>query len=424
MKFAVKILMVALLVCAALPAGAETFLVLGRAPLDGNEAQAKDKAVADALVRAVAQAAAATLDPATLRGNLATLDQKVLRDAKRYITNYSLVASAPSGQEFLALVSVSIDDRSLTKSLIQAALKLPTSHLGTILVMVSEETAPGRPPVYWWSGLPGAPDAPAPVAKVIKKMGIRIINPNAVKPLLTPDMQHPVLSESQALEFAREVGAQVVIIGSVRTFPMVTPQHVLPPPLVQLLAIETNEGHVVSMEETDSPVFHVTPTAEDANEVMELVESSVRRLMANLAARMAEVGPTTKDLSLKVTGVRSLSQLMRLEKALGSMSDLVENVQRVNAGAGQAEFKLTLKGSPAQLADQLMVQDYGDFLVNVVESDAKGLQVVIIPRQPGSAPPVRPGAAGPAPAPNMGQTAAPSATPTGAGSPQATPPGQ
>jgi len=381
--------MVALLLCAALPAGAETFLVLGRAPLDGNEAQAKDKAVADALVRAVAQAAAANLDPVTLRSNLATLDQKVLKDAKRFITNYSLVASAPSGQEFLALVSVSIDDRSLTKSLIQAALKLPTSHLGTIMVMVSEETAPGRPPVYWWSGLPGAPDAPAPVAKVIKKMGIRIINPAVVKPLLTPDMQHPVLSESQALEFARQVGAQVVIIGSVRTYPLVTPQHVLPPPLVQLLALETNEGQVVAMEETDSPVFHTTPTPEDAGEVVDIVESSVRRLMANLAARMAEVGPTTKDLTLKVSGVRSLGQLMRLETVLGSLKDLVDKVQRVSAGAGQAEFKLTLKGSPAQLADQLMVQDYGDFLVNVVESDAKGLQVVIIPRQPGSAPPTR-----------------------------------
>lgn len=389
MKFVVRLLMVALLLCAALPAGAETFLVLGRAPLDGNEAQAKDKAVADALVRAVAQAAAANLDPVTLRSNLATLDQKVLKDAKRFITNYSMVASAPSGQEFLALVSVSIDDRSLTKSLIQAALKLPTSHLGTIMVMVSEETAPGRPPVYWWSGLPGAPDAPAPVAKVIKKMGIRIINPAVVKPLLTPDMQHPVLSESQALEFARQVGAQVVIIGTVRTYPLVTPKHVLPPPLVQLLALETNEGQVVAMEETDSPVFHTTPTPEDAGEVVDIVESSVRRLMANLAARMAEVGPTTKDLTLKVSGVRSLGQLMRLETVLGSLKDLVDKVQRVSAGAGQAEFKLTLKGSPAQLADQLMVQDYGDFLVNVVESDAKGLQVVIIPRQPGSAPPTR-----------------------------------
>ncbi|MCF8065758.1 MAG: hypothetical protein K9K36_10970 [Desulfarculaceae bacterium] len=424
MKFAVKILMVALLICAALPAGAETFLVLGRAPLDGNEAQAKAKAVADALVRAVAQAAAATLDPATLRSNLATLDQQVLKDAKRFITNYSLVASTPSGQEFLALVSVGIDDRSLTKSLIQAALKLPTSHLGNILVMVSEETAPGRPPVYWWSGLPGAPDAPAPVAKVIKKMGLRIINPSAVKPLLTPDMHHPVLSESQALEFAREVGAQVVIIGSVRTFPMVTPQHVLPPPLVQLLAIETNEGQVVSMEETDSPVFHVTPTTEDANEVVDLVESSVRRLMASLAARMAEVGPTTKDLTLKVTGVRSLSQLMRLEKVLGSLSDLVENAQRVSAGAGQAEFKLTLKGSPSQLADQLMVQDYGDFLVNVVESDAKGLQVVIIPRQPGSQPPVKPQTKSPSgPAlPDMYRGSG--GQPAQGQTPQATPPGQ
>ncbi|MBU4605557.1 MAG: hypothetical protein KKH66_11685, partial [Proteobacteria bacterium] len=149
-----------------------------------------------------------------------------------------------------------------------------------------------------------------------------------------------------------------------------------------------------------------------------------RRLMANLAARMAEVGPTTKDLSLKVSGVRSLSQLMRLETVLGSLKDLVDKVQRVSAGAGQAEFKLTLKGSPAQLADQLMVQDYGDFLVNVVESDAKGLQVVIIPRQPGSAPPSRPGAAAPAPAAATGQSAAPQAAPSWGGSPQTTPPGQ
>lgn len=127
--------------------------------------------MADALTRAVAQAAAANLDPATLRDNLATLNQKVLQDAQRYVSNFSLVASTATKGEFLALVSVSIDERALGKSLIQAALKTPTTHLGPILVMVSEETAPGRPPVYWWSGLPGAPDLPAPVAKVLKKWG-------------------------------------------------------------------------------------------------------------------------------------------------------------------------------------------------------------------------------------------------------------
>lgn len=420
MKLAVKMLLVALLLGAALPAGAQTFLVLGRAPLGGNEAQAKDQAVADALSRAVAQAAAGTLDPATLRTNLAVLDQKVLKDAKRYITNYSLVASATSGDEFLALVSVSIDERSLTKSLIQAALKLPTSHLGSVLVMVSEETAPGRPPVYWWSGVPGVPDAPAPVAKVLSKLGIRIINPKAVKPLLTPDMQQPVLSESQALEFGREVGAQLVILGSVRTFPLVTPQHVLPPPLVQLLALETTQGQVVAMEETDSPVYHATPTPQDAAEVVELVEGAVRKLMASVSARMAEVAPSSKDLTLKVTGVRSLSQLLRMEKVLGSLGNLVEKVRRVSAGAGQAVFQLTLRGSPAQLADQLMVQDYGDFLVNVVEGDAQGLQVVIIPRQPGSPPAGSGGAAAPA-APGA---TGPSPAPTGAATPPAAAPGQ
>ncbi len=416
MKALLGTLMIALLLAAALPAGAETFLVLGRAPLGGNEAAAKDQAVADAQVRAVAQAAASTLDPATLRTNLAVLDQKVLRDAKRYITNYTLVASAPSDNQFLALVSVTIDDRALTKSLIQAALKLPTAHLGSILVMVSEETAPGRPPVYWWSGLPGIPDAPAPVAMVIKKLGLRIVNPNMVKPLLTTDMHQPVLSEAQALEFAREVGAQVVIIGSVRTYPLVTAQHILPPPLVQLLAIETKQGQVVAMEETDAPVYHETPTPDDAQKVVATVENAVRNLMAKVASRMAEAGPVGKDIALKVTGVRSLPQLLRLESVLRSLTEVVDKVQRVSAGAGQAEFKVGLKGTASQLADQLMVQNYGDFLVNVVESDAKGLQVVIIPRQPGAAPPQGSGAsAPPAPAP----APAPAAPDQGAAAPTA-----
>jgi hypothetical protein len=424
MKLALRILLVALLLLPALPAGAETFLVLGRAPLGGNAVQAKKQAVDDALIRAVAQAAAAKLDPATLRDNLAALDQKVLRDAQSYVSNFSLVASTATQGEFLALVSVSIDERALNKSLIQAALKLPTTHLGPILVMVSEETAPGRPPVYWWSGLPGAPELPAPVAKVLKKLGARTINPNQVKPMLNPGMNQAVLSESQALEVGRQAGAQLVILGSVRTFPLVTPDKVTPPPLAQLLALDTKTGQVAAMEETDSPVYHTTPTAEDAQKVLDLVEGAVHKLMAGLAANQTEAAPAAQTVSFQVTGVRSLTQLVRLEKALLAQGDLVEQAWPTSAGAGQATFRLQLKGSPSQLADRLMVQDYGDFLVNVVEGDATGLKVVIIPRQPGSAPAPRPKAvpAGAEAATDLGAPPAPA--PAAAPAPQTTGAGQ
>eukprot|EP01022_Parablepharisma_sp_SALTPOND_P029557 TRINITY_DN7397_c1_g1_i1.p1 TRINITY_DN7397_c1_g1~~TRINITY_DN7397_c1_g1_i1.p1 ORF type:complete len:501 (+),score=191.17 TRINITY_DN7397_c1_g1_i1:1007-2509(+) len=386
MKTLLSLLVILVLLTIALPARAETILVLGRAPLGANQAAAKEAAVADALSRAVARAASTSLDPVTLRNNLAVLDQQVLSDAKRYITNYTLVASATSGDDYLALVQVSIDQRALTRSLIRAALKLPTSHMGAVLVMVSEETAPGRPPVYWWSGLPGAPDAPAPLVKVIKHMGIRVINPQPLKALLTPDMRQPVLSEAQALEFARQAGAQVVLLGSVRTYPLVTPDGVSPPPLVQLLAIDTKSGQVMSIEEQEGPSFHTTPPAEEYSKILGMVETSVRNLMAKLSARMAELAAQSKDITLKVSGVRSLPQLMRLEKVLLSLGDLVDKAQRVSAGAGKASFLLTLKGTPSQLADQLMVHDYGDFLVNVVEQDAKNVEAVIIPRQPEAAP--------------------------------------
>ncbi|MCF8032137.1 MAG: hypothetical protein K9K66_02715 [Desulfarculaceae bacterium] len=403
MKTLLTTLLIMALLLAAAPAGADTFLVLGRAPLGGNEAAAKEAAVTDAQFRAVAQAAASSLDPATLRGNLAVLNQEVLADAKRYINNYTLVASAPSGEFFLALVSVTIDQRALTHALIRAALKLPTSHMGTVLVMVSEETAPGRPPVYWWSGLPGAPDSPAPLTKVIKSMGIRIVNPQPLKALLTPDMHQPVLSEAQALEFARQAGAQVVLLGSIRTYPLVTPKMVIPPPLVQLLAIDTRSGQVMAIEETEGPNYHTTPAAEEYSKLLAQVEFSVRNLMAKLSARLAEATPVSRKLTLKVSGVRSLGQLMRLEKTMLGMDDLVESLQRVSAGAGRATFTLTLKGPASSLADQLMVKQYGDFLVNVVEQSKKAMEVVIIPRQPGT-PMLRPapGQGAPAAKPKTG----------------------
>lgn len=390
MKTMFKLLVVLALLATALPAAADTILVLGRAPLGANEAAAKKAAVADALSRAVARAASTSLDPVTLRNNLAVLDQQVLSDAKRYITNYTLVASAPSGGDFLALVQVTIDQRALTRSLIRAALKLPTSHMGAVLVMVSEETAPGRPPVYWWSGLPGAPDAPAPLVKVIKRMGVRIVNPQPLKALLTPDMRQPVLSEAQALEFARQVGAQVVLLGSIRTYPLVTPDQVTPPPLVQLLAIDSRSGEVMAIEELEGPSFHTTPPAEEYSKILGQVETSVRNLMAQLSAKLAEAATQSKEITLKVSGVRSLPQLMRLETTLRSLGDLVEKVQRVSAGAGKATFAVTLKGTPSQMADQLMVQNYGDFLVNVVEQDSRNVEAVIIPRQPGAAPAAAP----------------------------------
>ncbi len=419
-KAFVLMLSLAWLLSAAGAQAAENLLVIGRAPMAGSEAAAKQKAVADALARAVAQQATDLVDPATLRKDLEVLDKQVLSDARKFITHYSLLASTQSGASYLALVSVTVDDKALSRALIRAALKMPTAHVGAVLVMVSEEAAPGRPPVYWWSGLPGAPPAPAPMVKVLKALGIKMIDPKPLKAILTPHLRHPVLNEAHALEIARQAGAKLVIVGSVRTFPLVTPEHVYPSPLVQLLALDTVTSRQIALVEADGPVYHTTPPREARQVVLATVESAVRDLMAQIAASDSAAMPTENEILLTVTGVRSLAQLYRFERVLTSLAENVTRMTRVSVGPGRAMLKLAISGSASALADKLLVQNYGDFLVNVVEASPTRMDVVLIPKQGSMTPATRPGTAAapktapagtPAPAPATAPASTPATTP-------------
>lgn len=409
-----------LLLSAAGVQAADNLLVLGRAPMSGSEAAAKQKAVADALSRAVAQQATNLVDPATLRRDLAVLDKQVLSDARKFITYYSLLASTQSGASYLALVSVTVDDRALSQALIRAALKMPTAHVGSVLIMVSEEAAPGRPPLYWWSGLPGAPQAPAPMVKVLKALGIKMIDPKPLKAILTPHLRHPVLNEANALEIARQAGAKLVIVGSVRTYPLVTPEHVYPSPLVQLLALDTMTSRQIALVEADGPVYHTTPPREARQVVLATVEATVRDLMAQVAATDSAAMPTENEILLTVTGVRSLAQLYRFERVLTDLSENVTRLTRESVGPGRAVLKLTISGSASALADKLLVQNYGDFLVNVVEASPTRMDVVLIPKQ-GIMAPVPPLGAAAMPKTAPGQVSVPARAINPAATPAASP---
>ena len=196
----------------AQPGGTATALVLGRAPAGDDQAAARQAAVAQALRQAVARAAVAMVDPATLRAQLGRLESEILAKARQFVTNYSLQAQTATSEEVVVLVSVSVDQGSLDRALTQAGLRLPAARQALTLVLVSEEAAPGRPAVYWWSGNPGVPPAPAPVAQVLKSLGVRLVDVGSLAGKVPAEARQPVLSEEQALDLARMAGAGLVIL--------------------------------------------------------------------------------------------------------------------------------------------------------------------------------------------------------------------
>ncbi len=361
------------------PQQVSTLEVLGLAPLKQDPVEARQRAVSDALRRAVGRVALKMVDQATLRDKLAELERIALSRAREFVATYTLQAEAIQGKTALVLVSVSVDRAALDKALASAGLRLPKARLALTLVLVSEEASPGRPPVYWWSGAPGLPQAPAPLAQVLQKLGVRLADHKALAGRIPAEARQPVLNEQQALKLGRMAGAGLVILGRIRTYPLVTPQG-SPPPVVQLEALETSQGKVLAMVEDQGPVYRVTPGPQAAQEVKQVVEKAMRQLLEKVAASTQETQVAQGELLLTIEGLRSLAQLHRFEQVLAGMDTLVGDIRRQSVGPGWATLRVSLKAPASRLADQLLLQDFGDFLVNVVESSPEKMKLTLIPK--------------------------------------------
>ena len=87
------------------------------------------------------------------------------------------------------------------------------------------------------------------------------------------------------------------------------------------------------------------------------------------------------QLALEVSGVRSLAQLIKFEEVVGSLTGMVQSIVRNKVGGGKAGYALKISVSPSRLADELLVQNFGDFLVNVVEVEPGQMKLVLLPRR-------------------------------------------
>lgn len=359
-----------------------SLLVLGRAAAGANEAQAREAATNDALRRAVEQTALEMLDPGLLRTRLEALDREVLAKPTRFVTTYSLQGSYQGAAGVLALVAVSVDRPALDKALGAAGLRqaAPVAGLPLVLALVSEEAGPGRPPAFWWGEASGQDYLPRPLLSALAQAGLKLVDRKALAGKVPPEMRQAVLTEEQALTLARGCGAGLVILGRLRTYPLVSQEGQETPPMAQLEALEVSSGQVLGTEEDEGPVFTATPGPDAAGKVNQAAEEAAQRLLKQASAGLKPVEPPVEEtVLLELTGLRSLAELNRFEQVLRGLSNLVTQMQRESVGGGgKASLRVSLKAPAAKLADQLMVQNYGDFLVNVLESSPQKIKLAVV----------------------------------------------
>jgi hypothetical protein len=100
-----------------------TVQVEGLAAVEGNNAAAaRERAVADALQRAVERAAATLLPPETIAQQDALLRQRVYPETARFVETYRIIAESPSATLYQASVEAVIAREPLRQALVKLGL--------------------------------------------------------------------------------------------------------------------------------------------------------------------------------------------------------------------------------------------------------------------------------------------------------------
>lgn len=361
---------------AAEPLAPANLLSLGKAPASlTNESAAREAAVQDALRRGVAQTALELADRGLLAAGLEALESQVLAKASSFVSAYAPQAQTKGAQGYSALVSLTVDRAALAKALAAAGLAKTQLKSPPVLALVSQELAPGAPPSYWWAAGEPQPALPPLVAQALKDLGLPVLDPAASAGRVPDEARQPVLSEEQAASLGRSLGAGLVLLGRVRPYPAAGAGA---PPLVQVMAIEAAGGKVLASEESEAPQL---PPGPEANErVAVLARQGLMRLIASAVGGLPAEVLAEQELILSLSGLRSLADLVRFEQTLRKLTPLVVEVRRDFLGGGKAGIRVKTRGSAERLGQEILAQNFGDFLVNVVRTAPQGLDLRLMPK--------------------------------------------
>jgi len=364
----------------------KTYVVLGAATVyGGNVSAAREKAISNSLVTAVALMIGDLLQVDSLVDNFPRLNELMFDRKNTYIRDYKVLTEVARGKSYRVVVKATVSGKKISKQLSDAGILRTKTTLPRVLFLVVEKNVREPLPIFWWS----AEDAnfvsvsEAGMTARLIEAGFEIIDHRGAreKPLVNWDnFDKPALTDQEAATLGASLKADVVILAT-STASLSTN--------IMGSDMRSFNGTVTARAiRTDSAelMLNSTRTAAAANEndiiggkealakVGGLAGQELAEQLAVVWQRQAG-RPAVVELSIQGTG--HLGSYVKFRKALNTISG-VEGIQVKEIKPNEATLLVEYKGKAKDLAAALMLQNFKSFGINISEVTDNSLQIELV----------------------------------------------
>jgi hypothetical protein len=396
-NFTVLILLVFLMAGGSLIPGAavaqetaesKIFVVVGTATVRGqNVSGAREKAIADGLVTAVALMTGELLQVESFVEHFSELSELLFDQTSAFVSGYKVLTEAAREKSYHVIVQATVSGSKISKYLTEAGILRVETALPSVLFLIAEQNLEEPYPGFWW-GTEGADFESLSEAIMVNRFmeaGFTIIDHQQARSgqqINWDAFDKPELSDQEAAELGSLLKADVIVIGS---------SIVAPSTNIMGSAMRSFNGTVAArVIRTDSaePIFDLARTAVAVSEddisgglaaLEDVGELAGQALAEELTLFWQKQAGKPSEVLMVIRGTGHLASYVKFRKAMNTISG-IEGIQVRGIKPNEATLMVEYKGKTKDLAAALMQQNFDSFGINIFEVTEDMVRVELIPQ--------------------------------------------
>jgi hypothetical protein len=365
----------------------KTFVVIGTSQVYGDNIQAaRDQAISDSLVTAVALMTEEILQVDSLVENFPQVNEIIYENTNAFVQDYKVLTEAQLAKSYRVIVKATVAGPKIEKQLSNAGILRVKVALPAVLFFISEQNLQDDSPRYWWgkqmSGFESITEAT--MSDILKARGFRVVEHIGVEIPKMVDWgsnEKPVLTAEEAIDLGRRLQADVVVVGESIASP--TPS-VMGDNLksykasLNARALRTETGEEIANLSRISVTANVDEGVGGREALAMAATLAGDDLAARLTSAWRKLAEKPSQLELLVEGTGNLANFVKFRRALTGISG-VEGIRVKEIKPNETTLIIEYKGKAEELASALMLQNFGNFGINIYEIMPQSLKIALIP---------------------------------------------
>jgi hypothetical protein len=364
-----------------------TFVVIGTATIQGaNIVSAREKAIADSLVTAVAVVAQEFLQEASLVDNFTRINELLFDQTNRFVQDYKVLTEAANENSYRVVVQTTVSRDKISKQLSEAGILKVKTTMPSILLLIAEQNLEEPLPRFWWN--PKESGFVSVVASVMAERlgeaGFAIIDHMGALNRIQVNwgvFDKPELTNQEAAELGTLLQADVVIQGTSAVSPST---NIMGSAMRSFNGTIT--GRIIRSKSGDQiSTFTRTAVAVNEDDVLgsqEALESAGdmegKALAEELAVLWQRQAGRPAVVEMVIRGTSDLASYVKFRKTLNTISG-VEGIRVKEIKPNEALLLVEYKGKAEDLAAALMQQNFESFGINIFGVTQDAVRVELIP---------------------------------------------